>query len=709
MSFADVASSIGGVDGTAAAAPKGAFSDVLTAIDSGGNSTAREQSSSKVARNIGTGEAFGRGVAQGVTANFYDELRGLHEAGGASADEPMSLGSVLKGAFRRMTGDKEAVAKYEAVTSREREANKQAEEQHPVASTVGNVAGATVLPIGSAARGATLAARAGRAAIVGAGYGAAAGAGEGENPIDRATRATTGGILGGVVGGAATPVVEGVVGAGGRLLSPLTSRIRGAWNPEDEAARRVMGSIKSDREIDPAATARLTGQEYQEAVQNGTPAMAMDLGGERTRALARSAANTSPEARFLLNEQINKRFESQGPRLYDWMNRSFNFPSAEAQQTAIEATSKGVNRSNYRAAYQQGDRELFSPEMERLVGSPAVADAMRRAATSGKDRAVTEGLGAFNPGVTVENGVVQFRKGQNGVPTYPNLQFWDATKRELDDAATSAARAGRNGEADVLGNLSKSLRGELDKLVPSYATARAGAAHFFGAENALEAGQKFVGSGMSNETGRQLLGKMSPTERQLFQDGFVSQYLDKISRSHDRRSILNNIAESPQARERLKIALGPQKSDELEAHLRVEGIMDEARKAVQGNSKTAQFWAELGLAGGGLGASAYAAYQTGDPKQLAYGALAAAIAGGTHHIDSRLAQNVAQMLVSKDPTTIRRGMQVLVKDKRMLDGLRSFDKRIAAIGGEQSPNGLIAAGMTGRADENEPGGNGVRH
>jgi hypothetical protein len=53
----------------------------------------------------------------------------------------------------------------------------------------------------------------------------------------------------------------------------------------------------------------------------------------------------------------------------------------------------------------------MSPELDRLMGSPAVVEAMRRASTSGKDRAITQGLGAMRQGVTVENGVVQVHAG----------------------------------------------------------------------------------------------------------------------------------------------------------------------------------------------------------------------------------------------------------------------------------------------------------
>lgn len=716
MGFADVIGAIdkaGAVDRAATAevpnaspVPKSGFLGIIDSIDSGGNSSA-PSAPEKVARNIGAGEAFGRGAAQGVTANFYDELRGLHEAGGAKPDDPMSIYSVMRGAFRRMTGDQEAGQHYEAATSRERELNKQAAEQHPAATMAGEIGGSMVLPVGGTLGGATLGARAIRGAAIGAGYGALAGAGEGEDAADRATRATTGGIVGGTIGAIAPPVTEGVIQGGQALLSPILSGVRGAVNTENEAARRVVSAVTRDIQVDPAARNRLTPQEFAAQRQNGGPAAIMDIGGETTKALARSAANTSPEARSVLNDTINDRFEGQTGRITDWLRNTFHYPDAEAQQTALEQAARGTNRANYQQALRQGDREIMTPEMERLMSSPTVVEAMRRASQSGKDRAVTEGLGGFNAGVTVDNGVVNFRRGPNGAPTYPNLQFWDATKKELDDMANSAARSGERERSGVVGNLARTLRDELDQEVPSYAQARAGAAHFFGAQNALEAGQNFVTSKMENGQARAALARMSPTERQLFQDGFVSQFVNRLNETGDRRSVLNKIAESPAARERLHMALGPQRANELEAGLRAEGIMDTARRSLQGNSTTARQLVELGLAGGSAGFGGMGIYNM-DPHQMTYAAIAGALVAGRHHVDRRLAQRVSEMLVSNDPAILQRGTRIVARDHRMMQALRSVDRRLASAGGENAPNGFIAAGMASHADENEPDRNRVR-
>ena len=180
----------------------------------------------------------------------------------------------------------------------------------------------------------------------------------------------------------------------------------------------------------------------------------------------------------------------------------------------------------------------------------------------------------------------------------PSLQFWDAVKQNLDDKIGALQRSGEKAAArDALG-LKQALVNRLDETVPAYKEARQGAAGFFDAENALEAGQKAVTSKMTNAQIRAGLAKMKPSEKQLFQDGFVDAYVERIRNTADRSNVLNRIANTPIAKERLQLALGPAKAKELETFLHVENVMDRARSAVQGNSMTARYLTELGLAGG---------------------------------------------------------------------------------------------------------------
>lgn len=486
---------------------------------------------------------------------------------------------------------------------------------------------------------------------------------QGDNPI---TAAGVGGVV-----GALSPAAGRVVNAATR---PVQNVVRGIRDPAAEAERRVAGAI--DRDIQ-AGDRGMTLQEMQTARAEGQPTMLMDAGGETTRALARSAANTSPEGRGELSRTIDARFESQAPRLAEWLGKTFHYPNADAQQEALDKVAKTINRPAYAKAYRDGDRDIMSPELDRLMGSPALVDAMRKASISGKDRAITQGVGAMRQGVTVENGLVNFTRGPNGVPTYPNLAFWDATKRELDDATSAAMRGGRKEEASTLSDLTKSLRKELDKIVPSYGDARAGAAKFFGADNAIEAGQNFVGA--SQKFGipavRRQLAKMSPIERQLFQDGYVSRLVETIEKTGDRRTVLNKIMQSPAAREEMNVAIGPMRAKEVEGRLRIEGIMDLARPAVMGNSTTTRQLIELGLAGGVGGYESY----KGDPQALMNAALVYGAARGHRVLDERVARQVAKLLASDNVGQLQRGLRILTRNQNMMGAIRNADAGLAAI------------------------------
>jgi hypothetical protein len=652
--------------------------------------TAREGDSPPAPGKTGIMVAAARGAATGLTANFYDELRGLMEAGGLNPKDPASLTALLTGAYKYWTGDPDAAKTYDATAARERDITKRAEADQPAASIAGNIAGGIALPLGAAARGATMAERATQGARVGAAVGGLSGAGEGTDATGRTIGGLTGAGTGALVGAVAPAAVETVLQGARAASAPLRATaqtVRGLLDPEAEAARRVTGALQRDASV-AGGPAGLTPAEFSANVTSGGPATLMDMGGETTRALARSAANTSPEGRAALNSAIDNRFQSQSDRVTGWLNQTFGPSDTGATREALQQAATRANRPAYARAYNEGDKPLWSPELQRLVGSPDVVDAMRTAAEKGKSRAITEGLGGFNSSVQVSpSGVVDFTRGRNGVPTYPNLQFWDYTKRALDDAANAARRAGRNDEASTLGQLAGSLRGELDSLVPSYANARAGAARFFGANDALEAGEKFLSSNAPINDARRAFGQMSAPERDLFQQGFIQSLTQKIESNGDRRNVLNAIAQSPRAREQMELAMGPQGAREFEAMLRVEGIMDLARGAVQGNSTTARQLTELGLAGGAYGVGGIGAYNQ-DPASLTTAALLWGASRGSRAIDQRVARRVADMLASNDPGLLRKGINIVGRNQNMLDALRAFDQGVAKAGSQQAPAAL---------------------
>ncbi len=627
-------------------------------------------------------EAFQRGLGKGVTFNFYDELAGIMRAGGVDPNDENiahAIKGLAVGGYKKLTGDPEAERLYNEQVATTRAQSDQLEKEHPYASLGGNVAGALALPGLGAAKGATLAGRMGYGAAVGAGTGALYGLGEGEGSLtERTPTALTGAAIGGAAGGLIPPVTEGLYQAGKQITSPIRNLITGAITPETVASRRVAGALSRD---EAAGIGGLTPSELTAAQTSGMPATVMDMGGDTTRALARSAANTSPEGRAALNQVIDQRFESQAPRTKSWLESTFNYPNAAAQQQALEQAGRTANNAAYKAAYKAGESGIWSPELERLAGSDAVSKAMQTAVKSSRDEAVLKGQGAFNPKISfTPDGRIQFNRGPTGVPTYPDLQYWDQVRRELSD---SARRAGYGTEESKrLGGFAKSLNTELDKQVPEYANARQSAASFFGAQDALEAGKNFVGGGQRYKIPevQSALAKMSPSERKLFQDGYVSRFVEKIDNTKDRGNMLNQIAQHEPARKEMELALGHQKAAEFEARLRVEGIMDKARGAVQGQSTTARQLTELGLAGGLGGIGLYHE----SPGEMGTAALAAVFLHGKNKVNAKLAKHVAQMLASSDPIVIQRGLKHVARSQKMTDALRAAGPRLAAVAGEQA-------------------------
>jgi hypothetical protein len=469
----------------------------------------------------------------------------------------------------------------------------------------------------------------------------------------------------------------------GEVAAPVARVIRGLRDPLAEAGRRVAGAL--DRDIS-SGNAGLSPQEFSNAKGAGQPVGLMDAGGETTRALMRSAANTSPEARGVIDRFTSDRFGGQSGRVEDWLNTTFNFPNADDTQTALKQVARTVNRPAYATAYSKGARDIWDDGLEQMAQAPVMQDAIRKTMVSAKNEAAKMGFTPpKNPFVTNADGRLTLGQGEDGKRMLPGLQFWDYVKRNLDAVGTRDAK-----------EWSRVLRDHLDDLIPEYGNARAGAARFFGAEDALEAGQKAVMSKMNSRQIRAGLDKMAPVEKKLFQDGFVDQYVKMVRESGDRRNILNSIATSPAARERIMMAIGPQRAKELESFLHVEGIMDRARTAM-GNSTTARQLVELGLAGG------YNLYEGGghgstDPNVLmktiaVYGALRGSRALGSH-IDERVVRHVAQLLTSNNVPDLDKGIRLISRNKTLFKAIQNADAAVGAVGTRGAVSGATNSGAS---------------
>lgn len=598
-------------------------------------------------------DTFARGVARAVP--FMDDI--------AAAGDHYLLG---KG------------ASYQEALDRQRGMNAADDADRPVASYGGQIAGAIPLP------GAALANSGMKgAAMVGAGYGALSGAGAGDGLADRARMAATGAAFGGVAGPLAQKAVQGVGIATGYLgdrIGALRSIARGIGSPENEAATRIGRAFKAD------GGAGIPPGSFEAAQQQGVPLIAADAGGETVRALARSAANTSPVAREALEAATDARYVAQAPRMRDFaLNMAGSAGDREGTRDALKAAARAANAPLYRQAEMEGANGIWHEGLSQLMQAPEVVAAVKAAEKTGANKAAVNGFKAVrNPFVEDANGMMALRINADGSPARPTLGFWDMVKQNLDDAIGRYQRSGDMGASRDATLLKKQLVSYLDEAAPTYAMARAGAARAFGAEDALDAGAQFVTSNLPNIDARKAIAKMSDPERKLFQDGFASELANKIDSLSDRRDVINSIFGSPKAREKVEIALGPANAKEFEIRLRLEDIMSKTRRAVQGNSTTARQLIEAGIAGGAANTMVTGDYS---PQNFALGAALGGMARqGVAKVDARVAARVGEMLASSDP-------RVVAKAVRAAANTRDFTKLLDAV-----QAGLTKAGAQQSAD-----------
>lgn len=484
---------------------------------------------------------------------------------------------------------------------------------------------------------------------------------QGVDPLRAAVTGATGGMLAPSVPSA---IARGVASVPGRVAtavreSPLGGMTRtaragmaGEQGVEAEALRRV----REARTRDAALTPQLTPDQATQAGTARQPLMAIDA-GETTRALARSAANTSPEGRDVITRAVQGRFEAQADRASEFLRTLVGSrATAHTLRQGLEQQRFVTGGPLYRRAYADGANGRWSPALSRLWTDDAMQPFLDKARQlmNLKQAARTMQTASFAP---------------NGRPT---LEFWDQVSRAIGDEIGRREQQGARELVMHLTSLQHELIGHLDDLFPGYGHARGAVAGFFRASDALDAGEQFAMRNYGLDDAARVLDDASENERALFREGFASRLLERMNSVADRRSIINQVAGTPTARRKLDIALGPFRARRMEAFMRVEDVMDRARMAL-GNSTTTRQLVEMGLAGGTgfvFGGPPGAMFAAG----LVWGARRAL--GG---VDERVAQRVAQLLVSNDPRIQQQGVDQIARSEPLRAALRELYEMMGRI------------------------------
>ena len=548
-----------------------------------------------------------------------------------------------------------------------------------------------MIPMGAGGTAAGAAARIGRTVLAGGITGGTTATGEqvSEGKLDQLPKEALKGAATGAAFGAA-----GGVGAeaAGKVVGAVSRIARGRLDTEGEAAQRLVQGYGQDFE---QAGGRLpiSAEEAAAARRAGTDIRNIDLGGEVTHSQARAATNISARARRNLKKFTKERFRGQSRRIGSRIRSLIGGGNAADDLDYINTLARRQNRPAYERSYKSGAAGHWSPELEELMSSPAMQTSMQNAVERGRNKAVAEGFSGYAPKIKLDAD----GKPILGPGNIPDMQFWDYTQRELRDLANQAKRAGAFEEHGALTGIHKRLLAELDRLNLQFKAARGQAASFFKAGNALEAGENFVREDINLAHAAKVLEKMSPAERELFRRGFASELADQIEKISDRRDVLGSIfLNNGPARQKILLAMGPQDARELEALLRVELVIDNARQML-GGSDTTQKILELGGAAGAVGAVEAVKEGEFNPYHLLAGMfLYGALKKGAHVIDEKVAHRMSEMLLSKDPAVLARGYKIVANTPALFEALRHATASAARVGAQDvGPEKAAAGALTG--------------
>jgi hypothetical protein len=282
-----------------------------------------------------------------------------------------------------------------------------------------------------------------------------------------------------------------------------------------------------------------------------------------------------------------------------------------------------------------------------------------------------------NPFVFGPNGSVTLKTNPDGSRALPSLQFWNQVKINLDSAIDAAkptpTNAGDRALYSDLTAMKQKLVGALDAAVPSYKAARSGASGFFGAEDAIDAGRKALGTRYQIPELERAYAKLNPAEKTAAAVGYASELVDRFKGSGDHRNFIGQFFDSPEARAKNELFLGPARARQLEAYVRVEGIVDQLRGAVTGNSTTAQQLIAAGVLGGAGG-------YFGSGGNIQAGMTAASLAALGRRgmqvlgkrVDEQVMQRIAEILVSQNPKELTRAIENAALSKAHMAALEAI-------------------------------------
>lgn len=455
-------------------------------------------------------ESMARGIVQGATFGFADEVR-------AGKDAAVQGVRNLFGANGPSMGEA-----YDQSVTAARETLRQDMATNPTGAVMGQVAGgvggalltapaaaATGLTAGAARVLAPLAARvnpllagvpqwAGTTArVVGGGAlsGGAAGFGEGEGGLGpRLDNAATGAALGATV----APVIGGAVRLGAGVAGRVGSGL-GLRDPNAAAERQIVRSLdRGGVSLDDAERRLVAGQD--------APLSLLDVGSRNTVGLGATAANTPGQAMDVADAFVQGRRASRPDRLMNAGDQAFGGGSGQDVAEQLKALREQRTTEAgplYKQAFEARLNPDDLPRAAEFIADPIGRDAMQK----GLRVLELEHLARGEPFDPAAYGVRLAQRGEeaaDGAPAgrfvllegeAPNMRLLDAVKRGYDNIVEgfrdpTSGRLNLDQYGRAVNDARAAYVGVLDQTNDVYAQARAAWGGPSAQLEAMDAGRK---------------------------------------------------------------------------------------------------------------------------------------------------------------------------------------------------------------------------
>lgn len=484
-------------------------------------------------------DSFVVGATDAATFGFGDEILGAIDA-----------------AMEKAGGNPEAFWDLYAKGKQRADAFRAStQEENPGTYLAGQFAGGlgtAALPAGQVVRGATLLAKAGRGAGVGAAYGGLYGVGSGEGLEGRIGEGLEGAAYGGLTGAAIAPVAAGIGKLAGRVKEGIATRALAREAGADKKAfQNVARAFKQD--LDTGSLRR---------AQSGD--LLMNL-GPQLRASAESIANQPGRGSNILLDATRAQAREEGGRIKAVLDREIGTDAGRvvnANMVENERKAAGKLYDVARTATVEVD-----PTPARRALQAVLAE------TDGSVRAKVARL-AGNLNVFKTDG-----------PVTPTVLH--AARIDFDNAI----RKGKTGprEREFLGRVRSAIDDVLKEGVPGYREADQAYAAALASKDALIEGRNVFtrGYGSPDELAAELAA-MDPATRSRFLMGARDAITTLMGTArNDAAAVRRELFEKGWNAEKLAILIGEKKAANIGRILEATANRAEGRNRIVGNSLTA--------------------------------------------------------------------------------------------------------------------------